>query len=240
MRAPAARAHWWKDGDRRALLAGRDLQQGGTWLGVEPTRPLGVRHQRARTRSPRSARAVARRARAAPCCATRATRRRPSNRWSRRRLRYNGFNLVAGERTACRVRARIARHGVAGARRRHPWRLERAARYAVAEARSREGGRCRVGGERERRPRCTVRRARRPRAGARRRIAGHRSCARTRTPAVVAVHRERRTTARAARRCSRWRDGEAHFVERSFDAAGCVTGDVEYRFRTEEVAAPVA
>ena len=36
------------------------------------------------------------------------------------------------------------------------------------------------------------------------------------------------------------RNGEAYFAERSFDAAGFVTGDVEYRFRTEEVPAPVA
>src|SRR5947208_2071856 len=30
----AQRAHWWDDAAGFALLAGRDLRQGGTWLGV--------------------------------------------------------------------------------------------------------------------------------------------------------------------------------------------------------------
>src|SRR6476659_11140159 len=30
----AQRAHWWNDDTGFALLAGRDLRQGGTWLGV--------------------------------------------------------------------------------------------------------------------------------------------------------------------------------------------------------------
>jgi uncharacterized protein with NRDE domain len=31
---PAASAHWWNDGEGSAILAGRDLSHGGTWLGV--------------------------------------------------------------------------------------------------------------------------------------------------------------------------------------------------------------
>ena len=31
---PTARAHWWNDAHGRPLLAGRDLEQHGTWLGV--------------------------------------------------------------------------------------------------------------------------------------------------------------------------------------------------------------
>ena len=33
-RRPAERAHWWRDSEGHELLAGRDLEHGGTWLGV--------------------------------------------------------------------------------------------------------------------------------------------------------------------------------------------------------------
>ena len=33
-RRPAARAHWWRDDAGAELLGGRDLEQGGAWLGV--------------------------------------------------------------------------------------------------------------------------------------------------------------------------------------------------------------
>jgi len=33
---PAEAAHWWGDTDASPILAGRDLAQGGTWLGVAP------------------------------------------------------------------------------------------------------------------------------------------------------------------------------------------------------------
>lgn len=32
----AQAAHWWSDGDAMTILAGRDLAQGGTWLGLAP------------------------------------------------------------------------------------------------------------------------------------------------------------------------------------------------------------
>src|SRR5882672_5260905 len=31
---PAQRAHWWHDETGASLLAGRDVEHGGTWLGV--------------------------------------------------------------------------------------------------------------------------------------------------------------------------------------------------------------
>src|SRR5678815_4748618 len=43
---PTERAHWWKDAHGASLLAGRDLEHGGTWLGITrccamlPTCPL--------------------------------------------------------------------------------------------------------------------------------------------------------------------------------------------------------
>ena len=49
----------------RAVLAGRDLEAGGTWLGVRARRPLGARHQRPRSRRGTTRGALARRARAA-------------------------------------------------------------------------------------------------------------------------------------------------------------------------------
>jgi uncharacterized protein with NRDE domain len=33
---PTQAAHWWRDADASPILAGRDLAQGGTWLGVTP------------------------------------------------------------------------------------------------------------------------------------------------------------------------------------------------------------
>ena len=113
----------------------------------QSARALGVRDQRARTRSPRSARAVARRARArrAARCARR--RRTPSSRSSRKPPRTTASTSSAASarlpRSAPIARPRARRlprgiHGVSNAQ----------TRYAVAEARAREGGRRRVGCER--------------------------------------------------------------------------------------------
>ncbi len=125
-------------GGREGWLAGRDLEAGGTWLGV--TRHGRVRSSpTSRARAARSGRAVAREARHA-----RARRRRAARaKRSRRSSPSGGVQRLQSASPATR-RARCWGSNRAAASqplaRRHPRRLERTARYAVAEGRADEGG----------------------------------------------------------------------------------------------------
>ena len=89
-----------RSGGAEGWFAGRDLEAGGTWLGVTPHGPLGAAHQRARAGAPRSR---ARR-RAARWCRRSSPRRRaprPRRRDDRRGGdAVNGFNLLAGDASA--------------------------------------------------------------------------------------------------------------------------------------------
>ena len=235
---PAARAHWWNDGDRVPLLAGRDLQQGGTWLGmnrcgrwafVTNVREPGRHDPRAPSRGALVP-AVLRDSRVASKAVESVVLQSAA---------CNGFNLVAGERMdaafgsnrAPRVRALAAGiHGVSNAQFDTPWpKLARAKAGVAAWA-----------------------------AAGADHLASLFDVLADRAPAHddelpdtgLARERERLLSSPFivspdyGTRCSTVlalaRSGEAYFAERSFDAAGFVTGDVEYRFRTEEVPAPVA
>ena len=97
-RRPAERAHWWRDSEGHELLAGRDLEHGGTWLGVSRlgcwafvtnVREPGRHDPRAPSRGSLVPAALRQ---AGDVQQTVETVVRGSN-------RYNGFNLVAGEAT---------------------------------------------------------------------------------------------------------------------------------------------
>ena len=126
---PARAAHWWTGDDAAPILAGRDLAQGGTWLGLAPdgrfafvtnVREPGRFDPHAPSRGAlvpallRDRRAFADALAAAVAGAE----------------RYNGFNLVAGDVTSAafgsnraRGTVRLARgiHGVSNAGLDTPW-----------------------------------------------------------------------------------------------------------------------
>ena len=164
------------------------------------------------------------------CCVTRATPLRPSHESRRRLVAITGsISSPASARRA--TFALEPRDGIACAACRHQRPVERRARYAVAEARSCESRRRRVGGERQRRSRRAARRAERSRSGARRRCCRIPACRRERerllsSPFIVSGDYGTRCSTVVALS----RDGAVQLVERSFNASGEVTGDVEFRF----------
>jgi uncharacterized protein with NRDE domain len=227
---PAQRAHWWNDADGFPLLAGRDLEHGGTWLGVNRqgrwafvtnVREPGRRDARAPSRGalvPRVLRDTADVGRAIDATVTVAGA-------------YNGFNLVAGERT----RASFASNrgpqaqtlpagisGVSNAQLDTPW--PKLARSKAAVAAWAGGGSDDLDELLD--------------------VLADTAPADDAALPDTGIPRDRERLLSSpfivspdyGTRCSTIlalaRDGEAHFVERSFNAAGEVVGDVEYRFRT--------
>jgi uncharacterized protein with NRDE domain len=93
---PAERAHWWRDSAGHELLAGRDLEQGGTWLGV---------NRRGRFAFVTNVREPGRHDPAAPSrgslvpavLADEANVQASVDSAVRRGARHNGFNVVAAE-----------------------------------------------------------------------------------------------------------------------------------------------
>ena len=228
---PTARAHWWNDAHGRPLLAGRDLEQHGTWLGVARSgRFAFVTNVREPSRhDPRAPSrgalvpAVLRDARdvhtsvAAVVDEARA---------------YNGFNLVAGQpgaavfasnRTAGVESLAAGIHGVSNAWLDTPWpKLTRAKAGMAAWIASSSDDLWPLFdalADRE-----LARDADLPQTG-------------------VSLERERMLSApfirsadygtRSSTVLAIARDGAARFIERAFDAAGESQGDVEFRFTTE-------
>lgn len=231
---PAAAAHWWRDGQGARILAGRDLEAGGTWLGlsergrwafVTNVREPGRHDPRAPSRGALVPGLLADpRELAAALAAALA-----------RSAAFNGFNVVVGDgasaafgsnRGAGAVVLDAGIHGVSNAALDTPWpKLERAkaglARWLTAD-------------ERDPRALWEV-------------LADRALAADDELPSTgITLELERRLSApfivgeSYGTRCSTvialGRDGKAHFAERSFDAAGHTTGEVEYRFELGSLA----
>ena len=225
---PAQPAHWWDDGD---LLAGRDVLAGGTWLGVSRAgrfafvtnvRDPGRNDPAAPTRGTlvprvlRDPRPVADAVRSAVADAT----------------RMNGFNLLAGSITdaawgsnrAAAVQVLGAGvHGLSNAALDTPWPKLVHTRDAVA---------------------AWARRADEDVEGLFAVLADRRVAPDDRLPRTgVTLDRERMLSAAFiaapdyGTRCSTVllldRSGHARFVERSFDAAGAPTSQVDEHFTVE-------
>ena len=231
---PARTAQWWTDRDAPPILAGRDLAQGGTWLGLAPDgRWAFVTNVREPARFDPSAPS---RGALVP-----ALLRAPEDFGGvlagilDDAQRYNGFNLVAGDarsaafgsnRGAGVVRLPPGIHGVSNAGLDTPWpKLVRAkagvARWAAA-------------GDDDPAPLWKVLSDTRtafdhelPDTGiprARERLLS--------SPFIVSDN--------YGTRCSTLvmlgRDGTAHFLERSFDERGFVAGEVAFRFLLDQSA----
>ena len=227
----AQRAQWWNDEDGCALLAGRDLSQGGTWLGV---------NRRARWAFVTNVREPGRNDPAAPSRGALVPRvLRASGdveaavaRIAAEGARYNGFNLVGGElRSATFASNRAAGpralprgiSGLSNAGLDTPWpKLERAKAGVAAWAAS---------GADEIDALFDVLNDRA--------VADDDALPDT----GLSLSRERLLSAPFivsgdyGTRCSTLlaldRAGAVHFAERSFNPAGEVTGDVEFRFAVQ-------
>jgi uncharacterized protein with NRDE domain len=184
----AAPAHWWEDGTGAPILAGRDLAHGGTWLALAPDGRYGFvtnvrdpgRHDPQAPSRGALVPALVRDAR--PIADALGALVEDAQ-------RYNGFNLVGGQglhgvfgsnRGAQTHALGRGIHGVSNARLDTPWPKLLRAKHGVIVDRTRR-----------RDSAAALRRARRPNAGRRRAVAEDRHPARARTPALVAVHRER-------------------------------------------------
>ncbi len=234
---PAQAARWWHDASGAALLAGRDLEQGGTWLGFTPgghwsfvtnVREPGRHDSQAPSRGGLVPALLRDRRPVIDAMASIVADAQG----------YNGFNLVAGDAATAafgsnRVpRAQALGHGIHGGSNAGldtPWpKLVRAKAGLTAWVASGDG-------ELDRLWPVLV----------------------DRTPAAdhelpdTGISRERERLLSSpfivsdsfGTRCSTLvalaRDGEAQFIERSFDAAGAPTGEIAFRFRIDQSASSI-
>jgi len=231
---PARAAHWWTDADASPILAGRDLAQGGTWLGLAPDgRFAFVTNVREPGRFDPNAPS-----RGALVPALLRERRDFTDALAAivaDAQRYNGFNLVAGDASAAAFGSnraagivRLARgiHGVSNAGLDTPWpKLVRAKAGLAAWVAS---------GETDPATLWQV-------------LADTRLASDHELP-NTGITRERERLLSSpfivsgdyGTRCSTLvmlgRDAIAQFVERSFDARGRATGEVAFRFALDQSA----
>ncbi|HET9046913.1 MAG TPA: NRDE family protein [Casimicrobiaceae bacterium] len=226
---PTAPAHWWQDRRSRDLLAGRDLQAGGTWLGVT---------RRGRWAFVTNVREPGRRDVAAPSRGGLVVRVLDDPRDPATALadaltdtRYNGYNLIAGDLArAAWISNRSPEsrtlapgvHGVSNAQLDTPWpKLERVKAGVAAWTRA---------GHQDVAPllellvdRVATPDSALPKTGVP--IEWERLLS---SPFIVSpAYGTRSSTVLAVAH-----DGAAIFHERSFDASGRATGDVIERFAT--------
>jgi len=230
----AQAAHWWTDADASPILAGRDLAQGGTWLGLAPDgRFAFVTNVREPGRFDPNAPS-----RGALVPALLRERRDFTDALAAivaDAQRYNGFNLVAGDASAAAFGSnraagivRLARgiHGVSNAGLDTPWpKLVRAKAGLAAWVAS---------GETDPATLWQV-------------LADTRLASDHELP-NTGITRERERLLSSpfivsgdyGTRCSTLvmlgRDAIAQFVERSFDARGRATGEVAFRFVLDQSA----
>ncbi|HXR57517.1 MAG TPA: NRDE family protein [Casimicrobiaceae bacterium] len=231
---PAQVAHWWSDAGLVPILAGRDLAQGGTWLGVTGDgRWAFVTNVREPGRFDPDAPS-----RGALVPALLRDARAPADALTAilgDAQRYNGFNVVAGDASGAafgsnRAHAVVALtsgiNGVSNAGLDTPWPKLVRAKDGVA--------RWIASGEPDLAPLWTVLA---DRAFAADHDLPHTGISRERerllsSPFIVSETYGTRCSTLVAFA----RDGEAQFVERSFDRQGRITGEVAFRFAIDQSA----
>lgn len=222
----ATPAAWWDEG----FLAGRDLEEGGTWLGID---------RRGRLAFLTNVREPSRRDLGAPTRGTLVPRILIDDRAPAESLaslmssgsRYNGFNLLAGDvstmhwasnRAAFTKRVDSGIHGVSNHFLDTPWPKLVRAKAALARWCSSSDDDADLApvfallGDTQRAPDEEL-----PVTGVS--LEWERLLS---SPFIVSPEYGTRCTTVVTLS----HDGEAHFVERSFDPAGNATGEVDYRF----------
>ena len=227
----AQRAHWWNDDAGFALLAGRDLRQGGTWLGVNRQgRWAFVTNVREPGRN--DPHAPSRGALVPLVLRDRRDARNAVEGIAAQATAYNGFNLVGGERMSATFASNRAPgahalprgvSGLSNAGLDTPWPKLLRTKAGVA-AWAATGGddldalfdvlNDRVIADDDALPDTGLTRERE-------RLLS--------SPFIVS----RDYGTRCSTLLALGRDATVHFLERSFNAAGEVTGDVVHRFRIE-------
>ena len=233
---PSEPAHWWSESGGLAILAGRDLEHGGTWLGMARTGRWAF-VTNVRERAPVDPRAPSRGMLVPTLLRDRRPVREALDALVGAAQDYNGFNLVAGDRATAVFgsnRGPRARplgpgvHGVSNAGLDTPWPKLLRAKSGLARwmaSRSAELDRL-----------WEV-------------LADTTPAADDELPDTgIARERERLLSSpfilseNYGTRCSTLvaitRDGEVQFVERSFDRDGARTGQVDFRF-TVDASTPV-
>ena len=227
-RRPTEPAHWWKDGTGHVLLAGRDLEHGGTWLGIDRrgryafvtnVREAGRHDPKAPSRGSLVLRVV-RDAAGVHDAVERAVQDA---------VRHNGFNLVAGDagvnvfasnREAGVVTLSEGIHGVSNAGLDTPWPKLTSTKAAVAgwsDAGDRELDQLfdalanRAAASDDALPDTGITRERERLLSSPFIVSPDYG---TRSSTIVTIDRA----------------GSVQFVERSFDASGRPTGEVRYAF----------
>jgi uncharacterized protein with NRDE domain len=229
----AERAHWWNDDAGCALLAGRDVAQRGTWLGVNRRgRWAFVTNVREPGRydpaAPSRGALVPRVLRESSGAANAVEQIAASTRG------YNGFNLIGGDVRAAMFASNRAPQsqplsagvsGVSNAGLDTPWLKLVRAKAGVAKWVS-DGS---------------------DNLDALFAVLGDRTMAADAALPDTGISRERERLLSSpfivsddyGTRCSTIvaisREGTVQFIERSFDAFGAVTGDVEFSFRSDAV-----
>ena len=228
---PTARAHWWNDAHGRPLLAGRDLEQHGTWLGVTRVGRFAF-VTNVREPSRHDPRAPSRGALVPAVLRDEHDVGSAVAAVVNASSAYNGFNLLAGEPGAAAFGSNRTTgieslgpgiHGVSNARLDTPW-------PKVARARAGMAAWIATSSD-DIRPlfdvladRAVARDADLPQTG-------------------LSLERERLLSApficsanygtRSSTLLAIARDGAVQFIERAFDATGESEGDVEFRFKAE-------
>ena len=230
-RRPAERARWWSDAEGFAMLAGRDGSHGGTWLGVNRQgRWSFVTNVREPGRHEANAPS-----RGALVPAVLRDPRDVDNTMESivtETATYNGFNLVAGAGTQAAVGSNRAAgihrlgagiHGVSNATLDTPWPKLARANSGVAAWMANRANDLDLLFD----------------------VLADRTVARDDELPDTGLTRERErllsspfiVSSDYGTRCSTvlalTRDGNVHFTERTFNAAGETTADVQYRFRVD-------
>lgn len=227
----AERAHWWNDDAGRPLLAGRDLAQRGTWLGVNRNGRwafvTNVREPGRYDPDAPSRGSLVPRVLRDPSAAAKAVERIAASTQD-----YNGFNLVGGDASAATFASNralrsqpliIGVSGLSNAGLDTPWpKLVRAKAGMAAWLRNGSDNLYALFP-----------------------VLGDRAMAADAALPDTGISRERERLLSSpfivsddyGTRCSTVvaisRDGVVHFAERSFDRSGAVTGEVEFTFRSD-------
>ena len=186
---PAKALHWWKDGVR--MLAGRDLQAGGSWLGLDGAGRIALVTNYRDPSMPRPE-GTSRGSLIGEFLGGAVSASGFASATASRAARFSGFNLLAMDHEGLGLRHEPSRTRGTHAAARYLWPQQPAARHALAEIAARTRT-LRAGSWRaiDPQPEALMRHALGSQHRLRRGITRYRRRPRMGAPAVVGIHRQR-------------------------------------------------